>query len=402
MLRDGVLLRDLDSTNGSFCQGTRFREIVASPGAVIAIGKSTLRLQVSSSGAGLQPSANESFGRLFGRSLPMRAAFSLLERVAPTDVSVILEGETGTGKELCAEAIHASSPRKGGPLVIVDLAGVPANLIESELFGHVRGSFTGAIADRAGAFERAHGGTVFLDEIGELPLELQPRLLRALESRTTKRVGSNDYAPFDVRVVCATHRDLKALIAAGKFRDDLYHRLAVVKIGLPPLRERREDIPLLVERLLVAQGHPGTLGPQTMAALAGYDWPGNVRELRNVVERVISLGGGAQEVPVELLGLHSPDSEAGRRRGRLQGGARAAARGVRARLPRLAPRALPPQRLAGRARGGARPGVRLPALEEARPVAARVLSARHGAVALAQHPGPASARDHEGAARHTR
>jgi len=221
----------------------------------------------------------------------MREVFTLLERMAASGADVLIQGETGTGKEGCAEALHTESPRKDGPFVIVDLAGVPSSLVESELFGHVKGAFTGAQGDRAGAFERANGGTVFLDEIGELPLELQPRLLRVLERRQVKRVGANDYRTVNVRVIAATHVDLEGAVQAEKFRRDLFHRLAVLRVTLPPLRERPEDIPLLIDTMLELGGRPpSALSDQTRALLAQYPWPGNVRELRNVVEQVVSLG----------------------------------------------------------------------------------------------------------------
>jgi DNA-binding NtrC family response regulator len=231
-------------------------------------------------------------GPLVGRSAPMRAAFAFLEKAAPTDATVLIEGETGTGKEGAAEALHAGSARRDRPLVVVDCAAIPANLMESELFGHTRGSFTGANADRVGAFEEADGGTVFLDEIGELPLELQPKLLRVLERKEIRRIGANTSTKLDVRVVAATHRDLRAAVNHHAFRADLYFRLSVVRIALPPLRERPEDIPLLVERLLQRMG----ARPDVVAALTAVDfvtglqratWPGNVRELRNFLERCV-------------------------------------------------------------------------------------------------------------------
>ncbi|MGC4114026.1 MAG: sigma 54-dependent Fis family transcriptional regulator [Myxococcales bacterium] len=306
-VEDGrVRLKDLDSTNGSACDGTRFHEVDAQPGAVLTLGKTELRLVAATApGPAFLPSERESFGRLAGKSLIMRQVFAVLERVAASDAAVLLEGETGTGKDLCAEALHQHSPRSGKPFVIVDLAGVQPNLIESELFGHVRGSFTGSVGDRAGAFERADGGTIFLDEVAELSPDLQPRLLRALEHRQAKRVGANDYKGFDVRVIAATNRDLVEEVRAGRFREDLYHRLGVVKVTLPPLRARREDVPLLVERILESMGREAQLGPGTLQLLQGYEWPGNVRELRNVVERAVSLGGPEGEVPAELLALQT-------------------------------------------------------------------------------------------------
>jgi two-component system nitrogen regulation response regulator GlnG len=289
---DGVLARDMGSRNGSFCEGMRFTELEVRPGAVLKLGTTELKIVPEAQRERvIPPSERRNFGSLVGDSRKMREVFTLLERLAAGDADVLIQGETGTGKEGAAEGIHAGSKRHKGPFVIVDLAGLAPTLIESELFGHVKGAFTGAHSDRAGAFERANGGTVFLDEVGELPSEVQPRLLRALERRQVKRVGANEYRKVDVRVVAATHVDLEAAVRAGKFREDLFHRLAVLQVKLPPLRERQEDIPLLVDTVLERMGRPpSVLSAQTRALLAQYPWPGNVRELRNVVERVVSMG----------------------------------------------------------------------------------------------------------------
>ena len=242
----------------------------------------------------LRPSDETAFGALVGESLAMRQAFALLERAAAGGADVLLQGETGTGKDLAAEALHERGARARKPFVVCDLAAMAPTLIESELFGHVRGAFTGAVADRAGAFERAHGGTIFLDEVGDLPLELQPRLLRALERRQIKRVGGDRYETVDVRVVAATHRKLTEEVHAGGFREDLYHRLAMVTVVLAALRERLEDLPVLVDTLLKRLGVPAQrdafLTSTTQLLLRSYDWPGNVRELRNVIERAVKLG----------------------------------------------------------------------------------------------------------------
>ncbi len=231
-------------------------------------------------------------GPLVGASPAMRVAFAALARAARTDATVLIEGETGTGKEGAAEALHVASPRRDGPLVVVDCGALPANLLESELFGHEKGAFTGATARRIGAFEEARGGTIFLDEIGELPLDLQPKLLRVLERKDIRRLGSNARAPVDVRIVAATNRDLRTAVNAGRFRSDLYFRLAVVKVQLPPLRKRADDIPLLVERLLTRIGASPELvaalcTPAFLGRLKGFAWPGNVRELRNYLERCV-------------------------------------------------------------------------------------------------------------------
>jgi two-component system, NtrC family, nitrogen regulation response regulator GlnG len=305
---DRVLATDLGSRNGSFCEGMRFTELEVRLGVVFTLGTTQLKLVPEDSRERVLPASERTqFGALVGHSRRMREVFTLLERLALGDADVLIRGETGTGKELCAEAIHQASRRSKGPFVVVDLAGVAPTLMESELFGHVKGAFTGAHADRAGAFERAQGGTVFLDEVGELPLEVQPRLLRVLERRQVKRVGANEYRTVDVRVLAATHVDLEVAVKAGKFREDLFHRLAVLGVTLPPLRERPEDIALLIDTVLERAGRaPGALSEQTRALLAQYPWPGNVRELRNVVERVVSLGeealpevapaaGGAQQ-----------------------------------------------------------------------------------------------------------
>jgi transcriptional regulator with GAF, ATPase, and Fis domain len=234
----------------------------------------------------------QSFGALTGTSVAMRKLFAFLEKVAASEINVLIEGESGTGKELVAAEIVQRGPRAEGPFVIVDCSAIAPSVVESELFGHVRGAFTGADRDRVGAFEAANGGTVFLDEVGELPLELQPKLLRALESREIRRVGETRPRKVDVRVIAATNRDLQREVNKGLFREDLYFRLAVMEVRVPPLRSRLEDIPLLVRGFLAALGTPDQqdLFPaRVLVELAAHDWPGNVRELRNYVERTIVL-----------------------------------------------------------------------------------------------------------------
>jgi two-component system response regulator GlrR len=232
---------------------------------------------------------------MVGRAPAMRAVFARLQRAAASDATVLLTGETGTGKELAAEGLHAASRRAAKPFVIVDCAAVPPDLLESELFGHERGAFTGATASRAGAFETANGGTVFLDEIGELSTALQPKLLRALERREIKRVGRDAWHAVDVRIVAATNRDLRAEVNAGRFRSDLYYRLAVVEIRLPALRERRDDLPAIVDAMIERMGMAAApeaallRTPDARAELARHPWPGNVRELRNYLERCLVL-----------------------------------------------------------------------------------------------------------------
>ena len=236
------------------------------------------------------------FEGLVGRSAAMRKLFALLRRAATSDSTVLLEGETGTGKELSAQAIHARSRRKEGPFVVIDCGAIPPQLLESELFGFERGAFTGADTARQGAFEAASGGTIFLDEIGELELDLQSKVLRAIETKRIKRVGNTNPTDVDVRVVAATNRSLKNEVKEGRFRGDLYYRLAVIKVHLPALRERADDFPLLVDYVLEQLGARASsqsaalCSPEFVAKLAGYEWPGNVRQLRNYVERSIAFG----------------------------------------------------------------------------------------------------------------
>jgi transcriptional regulator with GAF, ATPase, and Fis domain len=230
----------------------------------------------------------------------MRAAFALLEKAAASNATMLLDGETGTGKGAAAESIHRQSARRTGPFVVVDCSAIPENLLESELFGHEKGAFTGAVERHIGAFEEASGGTVFLDEIGELPANLQPKLLRVLENKEIRRVGSNTRKEVDVRIIAATNRDLRAEVNAGHFRSDLYFRLAVLRITLPPLRQRPEDIPYLVEYLLSKTNVPPVdldwlRAPEFIGKLQSLSWPGNVRELRNYLERC-AVFGSAQEV----------------------------------------------------------------------------------------------------------
>jgi transcriptional regulator with PAS, ATPase and Fis domain len=236
------------------------------------------------------------FGKLIGESPAMLALYSLLKKASATDSTVLIEGETGTGKEVTAQAIHDASDRRDGPFIVVDCGAIPGQLLESELFGYQKGAFTGAINSRAGAFEAAGGGSIFLDEVGELDLDLQPKLLRVLESRTIKRVGTNHYVPVDVRMLAATNRNLREEVKAKRFRSDLFYRLAVVHVKIPPLRERVEDIPLLVRSILSQLGVLGSpleeavAQPELESFLAGCSWPGNVRQLRNYLEQRVALG----------------------------------------------------------------------------------------------------------------
>ncbi|WP_317987904.1 sigma 54-dependent Fis family transcriptional regulator [Hyalangium gracile] len=292
VLSEGVRATDNGSRNGSFCDGLRFQSLELRPGSVVRIGRSELLLEPLDGGASpLMPLPQTRWQSLLGRSLAMRQLFALLERIAATRSDVLLQGETGTGKELCAESLHRASPRATGPFVVCELAGKPSARIEVELFGQVEGAFDGSAPGHTGACERAQGGTLFLDEICELPLDFQPRLLRFLERRQFKKAGEDEYREVDVRVVASSQRELVREVAEGRFRQDLYHRLAGVEVRLPPLRERREDVSLLIDDALTQRGQPPSLvSEQTRALLVAYDWPGNVRELRRVVERVVDLG----------------------------------------------------------------------------------------------------------------
>jgi len=246
--------------------------------------------------------ARYGFEGLIGQSHQMVEIYKLIARVAALDTTVLIQGETGTGKELVARAIHGASGRAARPFIVVDCAALPETLFESELFGHERGAFTGAFAARRGLLETSTGGTCFLDEIGELTAPLQAKLLRTLQERSIRRVGGNDEIPFDVRVVVATNRDLRRLVADGGFRDDLYYRLNVVTITVPPLRERASDIPLLAQHFLeIFARRSGRaikrLAPESVALLTGYRWPGNVRELEHVIERAMALSSSETLLP---------------------------------------------------------------------------------------------------------
>ncbi|HVV50600.1 MAG TPA: sigma-54 dependent transcriptional regulator [Polyangia bacterium] len=259
------------------------------------------------------PSSIRSLGQNFAASRAMHDLYAMVARLAPADVTVTLTGETGTGKDVFAHLIHDTSPRADQPFVVFDCGAVPPNLVESELFGHERGAFTGAHAEHPGAFERAGGGTLFLDEIGELPLELQPRLLRVLDNRSVRRVGGTRDRKIDVRIIAATNRDLGALVAAKQFRQDLYFRLAAAIVTLPPLRERLDDLPLLAPRLLQDLGRGDVVITETaFASLRAHSWPGNVRELKNVLACALAFvepGQGALE-PRHLRFIDPPSDEA--------------------------------------------------------------------------------------------
>lgn len=293
--RERIRVLDEGSRNGTWIDGTEVRDAVARPDSLIVIGGTTLRLRMLADVIELPLSARESFGALLGKSIAMRRVFSLLECVAARDCTLLVEGETGTGKELVAMGVHAASARATRPFVIFDCSAAAPTLIENALFGHMKGAFTGATSEFPGIFEEADGGTLFLDEIGELPLELQPKLLRALESREVRRLGDKTARRFDVRIVAATNRSLAREVERGRFREDLYYRLAVVTAHLPPLRERPEDIPLIARQLEkeLSKRHQPPLEPLSDKAIAAFcirAWPGNVRELRNAVDRALTFG----------------------------------------------------------------------------------------------------------------
>ena len=289
----GYRLRDLDSTNGTFAGGLRINDVYVPPGSIITAGGTKFRFQPLGETVAVDLSPKTKLGGLIGTSVAMRELFARLEKLAPSDATVLISGETGVGKELVAESLHELSPRADGPFVVLDCGSIPQNLIESELFGHERGAFTGAITAYSGAFERAHKGTLFLDEIGELPLGMQPKLLRVLERKEVRRIGGTRTNQVDIRVVAATNRDLGVEVNRGRFREDLYYRLAVARVHVPPLRERREDIELLISHFLQlldhADGEEARLAPETVELMKKHDWPGNVRELRNVIERALLL-----------------------------------------------------------------------------------------------------------------
>ncbi len=301
----GYLLVDLNSTNGTFLDGRRVERAYMSPGSQIRAGSSTISFSPIDEEVTVEPDRESELGGMVGQSVKMRQIFGLIKKIAPMDVSVVIQGETGTGKELVARAIHDNSSRSKGPMVVLDCGAIPPNLIESELFGHEKGAFTGAVSSRPGAFERASGGTIFLDELGELRLDLQPKLLRVLENREVRRVGGNDVIDVDVRVIAATNRDLVKEIQAGNFREDLYFRLSVINIQLPPLRQRADDLALILRRELadpevVAKHGRKRFSPEAMSVLTAYHWPGNVRELINVLSHVLTFSDG-EDIDVSHL-----------------------------------------------------------------------------------------------------
>ncbi|MBW2278330.1 MAG: sigma 54-dependent Fis family transcriptional regulator [Deltaproteobacteria bacterium] len=302
---EGFDVRDLDSRNGTLLDGVAISRAVVPIGSVLRLGGSLVQLMPAEDSVEIPPSEHPGFGDLVGGSLAMRCAYAMLERASQSSASILFLGESGTGKELAARAVHSHSPRHEAPLVVFDCGAASETLIQSDLFGHVRGAFTGAHSDRQGAFAAAHQGTLFLDEIGDLPLSLQPKLLRMLEAGEVTPVGAQTSESYDVRVVAATHRDLHQEVSRGTFRGDLYYRLAVVEVHLPPLRQRLDDIPELVRLFLARAGadHVAEVGGASLERLSSYHWPGNVRELRNVVTRAVALsapGAEFESMPILL------------------------------------------------------------------------------------------------------
>jgi transcriptional regulator with GAF, ATPase, and Fis domain len=293
---DGYRLRDLNSRNGVYVGDLRVREVYLTPGTVFRIGHTSIKFQPLQDVVEIELSKKDRFDAVIGGSPAMREIFASLEKVAPSDLTCLITGETGTGKEMVARALHNASHRKAKPFVVLDCGSIPRELIESTLFGHEKGSFTGAVQQHTGCFEQANGGTIFLDEIGELDVMLQPKLLRVLEQREIKRVGGDRTYKVDVRVLAATNRDLRDEVNKGTFREDLYFRLSVVNCELPPLRDRREDISPIANHFLrevgARRGISMSFGPDALVGMMNHAWPGNVREMRNVVERAAALSDG--------------------------------------------------------------------------------------------------------------
>jgi DNA-binding NtrC family response regulator len=311
---DGILVRDLGSTNGTFVGAFRVREGVVRTPTAVTVGRTSLLVEPSAEHR-VDVGWSDGFGPMVGRSPRMRRVFGVLERIAPTPLSVLILGETGTGKELVAKAVHDASPRAKQPFVVVDCGSIPPTLAESILFGHEKGAFTGADMRRKGALAEADGGTLFLDELGELPLELQPKLLRALSERQVKRVGASAFEPIDVRVLAATRRDISTEMNAGRFRSDLYFRIAQVRIELPPLRERTGDIAQIVEDVCAKVGrreHAAAVVAWIQQNLAAHDWPGNVRELVNVASVAATLADTPGAIDDVLALTRDPSTDEAR------------------------------------------------------------------------------------------
>jgi DNA-binding NtrC family response regulator len=324
---DRVRARDVGSTNGTWLGNHRVNDIELAIGAEIMIGDTTLRLEVDEAAVAATPTDRESFGRFVGRSPAMRELFATLERISPKDLAVLIQGETGTGKEEVARAIHAASPRANGPFVVIDATALPEAIADLLLFGQEKDEAGNAVS-RTGLFESANGGTVFLDSVGDLPPALQAKVLRLLERREIVRVGGDAAVPIDVRVLSSTRRDLRNAIDRGKFREDLYFRLAQVRAFVPPLRERKEDLPLVCAELLKRAGAEVMIDVEALDHLASMPWPGNVRELDNALLRAAAIardgvirrsdvagegegfrGSAGERTPLDLSGTFSEAKE---------------------------------------------------------------------------------------------
>jgi transcriptional regulator with PAS, ATPase and Fis domain len=308
-MEEGFLIRDLQSKNGTWLGAHRVREAFVAPGTVLTVGKSAVRIETDGMyDVTLGPPGTS---EIVGGTVIIRECLAQLERFAGSDQPVVLQGETGVGKDLFARTLHKLSSRSDGPFEVFDCGAAHATLMEAEIFGHERGAFTDAKDARPGVFERADGGTVFLDEIGELPLELQPKLLRVLETYKVRRLGGAKDIDANVRVVAATNRDLAAMVEQKTFRADLYYRLNVLRLEIPALRRRKADIPLLAAAILAQVGMPAAaLDPAALAMLVGYDWPGNVRELKNVLHRAAVLASGPIKPEDLILGGEEPPTTA--------------------------------------------------------------------------------------------
>ena len=303
-ITEGIAVRDLGSTNGTFVGSVRIRDAVITGKAELTVGNTRLTIEPSGNKQRVELGYNDRFGSIVGASPKMRRVFSVLEKISATPLSVLVLGETGTGKEGVARAIHDASPRKDKPFVVVDCGSIPATLAESILFGHEKGSFTGANERRDGALAEANGGTLFLDELGELPVDLQPKLLRALSERQVRRIGGTQFDSIDVRIIAATRRDLGSEMNAGRFRSDLFFRIAQVRVELPPLRERLADVSMLIEDICT-RVHQAWAAPVVQdwieRRMASHDWPGNVRELVNVVSVAATLAENPDAIDDVLL-----------------------------------------------------------------------------------------------------
>lgn len=296
----GVRVRDLGSRNGTFVGGVRVGEVYITTNCKVRLGETEVQIEALKPERVTVP-AIPNFGPLVGHCASMRSIFDRLAKVAPTDLTILILGETGTGKELVAQALHGASNRAKKPFIVVDCGSIPPTLAEASLFGHERGSFTGAVDRRISPFLEADGGTIFLDELGELPIDVQPKLLRALSERRIKSVGGNTYKEFDARVICATRRDLVREVNSGGFRSDLYFRVAQVKLEIPSLRQRIEDLPVLVRKMMKDLGDESMtdrVSAPTMEHLMRHDWPGNVRELKNAVQVAFALAQDGEDVDI--------------------------------------------------------------------------------------------------------